>query len=657
MGHRRFLRRNHRFRLSRVRFNGSTEERNPPLKLSGSNILRQIAEGRGVELNGRRKRSRRATKQWNKRSIFFELPYWESNLLRHNLDFMHIEKNICDNIIYTLLDDKSKSKDNANARKDLREMRIRPDLWLKDDGSYNLVVFSLMTDNKKVDTKKLFLTTLKNIKVPDGYSSNISRCVDLAQKKNYGLKSHDSHVLLEQLLPLAIRNVLPNHVVTVLVEFSSFFRALSSKTLNPSELDILQERFIITLCHLEMLFPPSFFTVMVHLSVHLVDEAKLGGPVHYRNMYPVERELGYCKPYVRNKSQPEGCIAEGHIAEKTLTFCSWYIEDIETRFNRPRRVRDEPTDMPSGMSSLFPQLGKPASASENFPLNPMQKLQAHRYVLLNCAIVTPFVDEFREYIMRSSRERRPSPTEIERRVNKEFVDWFQKQIMNQDTIDTMSIDLKFLARGPSVNARRFTAYNINGSKFRTLAREEGLKTQNSGVFLTSKTSCVASSVDGNLRQAELPYYGKLEDIIEINYNGRFKVVLFKCKWADTTRDRGYQKDRWNFNCVNFYRLIHIGEREEHEPYIEASQAQTVYYVDDIVNKGWSVAVHLKPRDLYDMGEVMEEQVYENEPYQEQELDQFFTDGDEYVQLATDYIIDDTVEANFATNLATDAMSE
>lgn len=101
--------------------------------------------------------------------------------------------------------------------------------------------------------------------------------------------------------------------------------------------------------------------------------------------------------------------------------------------------------------------------------------------------------------------------------------------MNQDTIDTMSIVLKFLARGPSVNARRFIAYNINGSKFRTLAREEGLKTHNSGVSLTSQTSCVASSVDRNLRQVEIPYYGNLEDIIEINYNGQFKIVLFKCK--------------------------------------------------------------------------------------------------------------------------------
>ncbi|OIS98533.1 hypothetical protein A4A49_24552 [Nicotiana attenuata] len=80
----------------------------------------------------------------------------------------------------------------------------------------------------------------------------------------------------------------------------------------------------------------------------------------------------------------------------------------------------------------------------------------------------------------------------------------------------------------------------------------------------------------------------------------------------------------------------------------------VYYVDDIVNKGWSVAMHLKPRDLYDMGEeVVEDEVYENEPYQEQELEQFFGDGDEYVQLATDHIIDDVVETIVATNLAAD----
>ena len=100
---------------------------------------------------------------------------------------------------------------------------------------------------------------------------------------------------------------------------------------------------------------------------------------------------------------------------------------------------------------------------------------------------------------------------------------------------------------------------------------------------------------------------------------------------------------WNFNCVDFDRLIHIGDREEHEPYIEASQAQMVYYVDDVVNEGWSVVVHIKPRDLYDMGEEVEENAYENEPYQEQQLEQFSRLDDQYVQLATNHLNDDIVD--------------
>jgi hypothetical protein len=40
---------------------------------------------------------------------------------------------------------------------------------------------------------------------------------------------------------------------------------------------------------MEMIFPPGFFTMMVHLVLHLAAEAKLGGPVYYRSMYFVER--------------------------------------------------------------------------------------------------------------------------------------------------------------------------------------------------------------------------------------------------------------------------------------------------------------------------------------------------------------------------------
>lgn len=63
------------------------------------------------ESNNKRKRAQGKTvmedetRQWRKRNIFFDLPYWESNLLHHNLDVMHIEKNMCENMIYTLLGD------------------------------------------------------------------------------------------------------------------------------------------------------------------------------------------------------------------------------------------------------------------------------------------------------------------------------------------------------------------------------------------------------------------------------------------------------------------------------------------------------------------------------------------------------------------------
>ncbi|XP_029152337.2 uncharacterized protein [Arachis hypogaea] len=130
--------------------------------------------------------------------------------------------------------------------------------------------------------------------------------------------------------------------------------------------------------------------------------------------------------------------------------------------------------------------------------------------------------------------------------------------MNPDIMNIVHEDLRYLARGPSRYAKRFSTFSINGFSFRTTNRDKGLKTQNSGVFLMSSTPCVASASDADVRNADLSYYAKLEDIIELNYNGQFRVTLFKCKWADTTRERGCRKDNWGFTSVNFSRVIHSG---------------------------------------------------------------------------------------------------
>ena len=123
----------------------------------------------------------------------------------------------------------------------------------------------------------------------DGYSSNISHYVKLKECKISGMKSHDNHILMQQLFLITIHRSLPPKMSRHLIDLSCFFREICSKVLNVEELRALEKRIAMPLCELERIFPPSFFTVMVHLVVHLVGEAKVTGLVHYRWMYPIER--------------------------------------------------------------------------------------------------------------------------------------------------------------------------------------------------------------------------------------------------------------------------------------------------------------------------------------------------------------------------------
>jgi hypothetical protein len=92
------------------------------------------------------------------------------------------------------------------------------------------------------------------------------------------------------ILPVALQSCYPSKdVMKIVVQLSNFFKKLCSKVIDVAELEQLQESIVMTLCDMEKIFLPSFFTVSVHLMVHLVEEVKLGGPVQYRWMYPMER--------------------------------------------------------------------------------------------------------------------------------------------------------------------------------------------------------------------------------------------------------------------------------------------------------------------------------------------------------------------------------
>jgi hypothetical protein len=88
-----------------------------------------------------------------------------------------------------------KTRDHGYARADLKKMGTKPELWLDDSVKGTELPTLYITPSKH--EKKEFCAFLKNVKVPSGYSMNISRLISfLDLNVAPGVKSQDYHVLL-----------------------------------------------------------------------------------------------------------------------------------------------------------------------------------------------------------------------------------------------------------------------------------------------------------------------------------------------------------------------------------------------------------------------------------------------------------------------------
>lgn len=144
-----------------------------------------------------------------------------------------------------------------------------------------------------------------------------------------------------------------------------------------------------------------------------------------------------------------------------------------------------------------------------------------------------------------------------------------------------------LSRGPTTYVTSYNGYLINGYRFRIEDRDKSLKTQNCGVVVVGDTGAETEKRD---------YYGVLTEIIELQYVGGHRVVLFRCNWYDVyNREKGIKIDEYGIVSVNCQRLL-----KTNEPFVLASQAAQVFYATDNINKGWHVVQKTQPRDLYEM---------------------------------------------------------
>ncbi|GJV07081.1 putative transposase-associated domain-containing protein [Tanacetum coccineum] len=314
VGHRRYLPYNHPFRKQKKAFNGQQEFLQAPIPMTGEQIYNEVKHienkwGKGKRTNnnasenqedtrGRggkiQKQKRNTTEEegsssqvngqngvyWKKFNIWYrKLKYWRHNPVPHCIDFMHVEKNVAESIVGTLLHVPGKTKDGLNARLDLAELGVKPELFaMQDEDKTTLPPAGYTLTNAEKD---IFCETLHNIKVPEGYCSNFSSLVNLKDRKLIGLKSHDYHMLMQEFLPIAIRSIMHPPTRYAIIRFCFFFKSICSKEIILQELDKMQAELTIAEEITEFFseYHKSMETIGIPPDKHETDENEEGKPL------------------------------------------------------------------------------------------------------------------------------------------------------------------------------------------------------------------------------------------------------------------------------------------------------------------------------------------------------------------------------------------
>jgi hypothetical protein len=183
--------------------------------------------------------------------------------IRHALDLMHIERNICLNFLKHLFGE----KDTVAVRQDMEATMKFPHLHLRaQPGNSDFIkprAPYVFTEHKK----GVFLALISSTRVPSGYSSTLIK--HAGENRLAGLKSHDHHCLIQQVLPAAIRHLLDRGVRETIIRVGHLFQRLCARVIDPAKTRDLETYAAETLCQVELNFPPGFFDTMTHLPIHL----------------------------------------------------------------------------------------------------------------------------------------------------------------------------------------------------------------------------------------------------------------------------------------------------------------------------------------------------------------------------------------------------
>jgi hypothetical protein len=115
-----------------------------------------------------------------------------------------------------------------------------------------------------------FLSRLGLLKVPIDYGASLPKHV--VDKKLGSMKTHDYHLLMQQLLPFCLQGLMGMEPQMVIMRLSRVFCHICVKVWNLNEIESVRENVVVIVCFLEKKFLPAFFDIMIHFLLHVVEE-------------------------------------------------------------------------------------------------------------------------------------------------------------------------------------------------------------------------------------------------------------------------------------------------------------------------------------------------------------------------------------------------
>src|SRR3954465_5361835 len=362
-----------------------------------------------------------------------------------------------------------------------------------------------------------FIHCLIGVKFSNGYAGKISRYLDEAKQHFSRMKSHNCVVLMTQILPVAIRGIMDEHVRKTLFGLCNFFDVISQKSICATQLKRLQEEIVLILCELEIYFPPSFFDIMVHLLIHVAEDIVQLGSAFLRSVVSFERKNGHIKKVVRNRFYPDASIAEFFLTEECISFCTNYLNT------------ENPVGLP--VNKQFGRIdvcGHREGSREmhvSFEGRGIHFERASLVALQHIQLVNPWIIKHKDVIRMKYNDQGLQLTDQDPRLIKEhnssFMTWFRDELRSNPPRRNASEEEKMiftLSQGAACNLMTYQAYVINGYTFYTEEKNNNCDYRNSGVTGIFYTDDVKER-----------FYGRIKDIWDLDYC-REKVSMFRVRW-------------------------------------------------------------------------------------------------------------------------------